>query len=216
MNKINRRTFLKSGAISGALGLLAHSGHASYLQIRNPTPPEIKGPFYPILAQKDKDFDLTRIEGAKGVAKGKIIVIRGQVLDTIGNPVEDATVDVWQANAAGRYRHPHDSNEAPLDPNFQGWAIVLSGKEGTFRFKTIYPGAYPVSDSWTRPPHIHFKVSKRGYIELITQMYFPGHKLNTSDLLLKRKGKEDKKLMIASIGEDKQEVYHYDIVLQKA
>ncbi len=216
MNKMDRRTFLKGGAISGASCLFASSAYASYLPKLNPTPPEIEGPFYPMLAQKDKDFDLTRIEVRQGVAKGKIIIIQGQVLDTDGNPVEDATVDLWQANAAGRYRHPHDSNEAPLDPNFQGWAIVPSGKEGKFSFKTVYPGAYPASDNWTRPPHIHFKVSKRGYIELITQMYFPGRKLNDSDLLLKRKSKEERKRMIASKVEDKPEVYAYDIVLQKA
>ncbi len=215
MDKMDRRTFLKGGVIGGALGLFASSAYASYLPKLYPTPPEIEGSFYPVLAQKDKDFDLTRIQGKQGVAKGKIIIIQGQVLDTDGNPVADATVDLWQANAAGRYRHPHDSNEAPLDPNFQGWAIVPSGKEGKFRFKTVYPGAYPASDKWTRPPHIHFKVSKKGYIELITQMYFPGHQLNDSDLLLKRKSKEERKLMMSSKVEDKPEIYAYNIILQK-
>ncbi len=216
MDIMDRRTFLRNRVIGGALGLFTSSAYASYLPKLNLTPPEIEGPFYPVVALKDKDFDLTRIEGKQGVSKGKIIIIQGQVLDTDGNPVGNATVDLWQANAAGRYRHPHDSNEAPLDPNFQGWAIVPSGKEGKFRFKTVYPGDYPVYVSWTRPPHIHFKVSKRGYIELITQMYFPGHKLNVSDLLLKRKSKEESKLMIASRVEDKPEVYAYNIVLQKA
>ena len=180
------------------------------------TPPEIEGPFYPVLAQKDKDFDLTRVEGKQGVAEGAPIIIQGQVLDTDGNPVEDVTVDLWQANAAGKYRHPHDSNDAPLDPNFQGWAIVPSGKEGKFRFKTVRPGAYPASVTWTRPPHIHFKISKRGYIELITQMYFPGHEFNDSDLLLRRKSNEERKLMIASRIENRPGVYAYNIVLQKA
>jgi len=216
MHKMDRRTFLKDGVVGGALGLFACSAYASYLPKLILTPPEIEGPFYPVLAQKDKDFDLTRIKGKQGVAKGKIIIIQGQVLDADGNPIKDATVDLWQANAAGKYRHPHDSNEVPLDSNFQGWAIVPSGKEGMFRFKTVYPGAYPVSDKWTRPPHIHFKVSKRRYISLITQMYFPGHELNDSDLLLKRKSKEERKLMIASKVEDKPEVYAYSIVLQKA
>ncbi len=211
MDETNRRTFIKSGVIGGALGLFASSAYAS-----SPTPKEIEGPFYPVMAQKDKDFDLTRIEGKQRVAKGKTIIIQGQVLDTDGNPVEDVTVDLWQANAAGKYRHPHDSNDAPLDPNFQGWAIVPSGKEGKFRFKTVSPGAYPASDNWTRPPHIHFKVSKRGYIELVTQMYFPGHELNDSDHLLKQKSEEERKLMIASRIEDRPDVYAYNIVLQKA
>ena len=211
MDTTNRRTFIKSGVVGGALGLFASFAYAS-----SPTPKETEGPFYPVMAQKDKDFDLTRIEGKEGVAKGKTIIIQGQVLDTDDKSVEDATVDLWQANGAGRYRHPHDSNKAPLDPNFQGWAIVPSGKDGAFRFKTVYPGSYPASDTWTRPPHIHFKISKKGYIEIITQMYFPGHELNDSDLLLKRKSKEERKLMIASKVQDKPETYEYNIVLQKA
>ena len=211
MDKTNRRTFIKSGVISGAIGLFSSSAYAG-----RPTPNETAGPFYPVIAQKDKDFDLTRIEGKQGVAKGKIIIIRGQVLDTDGKPVEDATVDLWQANAVGRYNHPHDTNNAPLDPDFQGWAIVQSGKDGVFRFKTIYPGAYPATDAWIRPPHIHFKISKKGYIEVTTQMYFPGEELNDSDLLLRDKSDEEHKLMIASSVKDKPETYEYNIVLQKA
>ena len=213
---MDRRNFLRHGVIGGAVALLANSVYANVLPRLIPTPPEIEGPFYPVLAQKDKDFDLTQVEGKQGVAKGKTIIIQGQVLDTAGSPIEDVTVDLWQANAAGRYRHPHDSNEAPLDPNFQGWAIVPSGKEGKFRFKTVKPGAYPASFRWTRPPHIHFKVSKRGYIELVTQMYFPGNKLNDSDRLLKRKSKEERKLMIAARIGDKPNVYAFNIILQKA
>jgi len=210
MGKMNRRNFIKSG-VGGALSLFASSVYAG-----SPTPEEIEGPFYPALAQKDKDFDLTRIEGKKGVAKGRIIIIHGKVLDTYGVPVEDAIVDLWQANAVGRYRHPRDSNKAPLDPNFQGWAIVPSGKDGKFRFKTVYPGSYPASYRWKRPPHIHYKVIKEGYIELITQMYFPGHELNGPDLLLKRKSKDERKLMIASRIRGNPETYEYNIVLKKA
>ena len=213
---MNRRNFLRHGVIGGAAALLANSVYANVLPRQISTPPEVEGPFYPVIAQKDKDFDLTQVEGKQGVAKGKTIIIQGQVLDTVGSPIEDVTVDLWQANAAGRYRHPHDKNEAPLDPNFQGWAIVPSGEEGKFRFKTVKPGAYPVSFRWTRPPHMHFKVSKRGFIELITQMYFPGNKLNDSDRLLKRKSKEERKLMIAARIEDKPDVYAFNIVLKKA
>ncbi|MDH3976529.1 MAG: protocatechuate 3,4-dioxygenase [Deltaproteobacteria bacterium] len=212
---MNRRRFLKAGLIIGASGLLVNRAFSKNRQKFSPTPPETEGPFYPLLAQKDKDFDLTRIKGKEGVAKGKIIFVEGRVLDREGNPLEDATVDLWQANAAGKYNHPHDKNPAPIDPDFQGWAIVPSGKEGTFRFKTIMPGLYPAAPNWLRPPHIHFKVSKKGYIELITQMYFPDHELNHSDLLLKRKSKEERKLMISSKVKDKPEVYDYNMVLEK-
>jgi len=211
MKNTNRRNFIKSGVVGGAFGLLA-----GYAEAGDSTPTEIEGPFYPVLPQKDKDFDLTKIDGRKGIAKGKIIFIHGQVLDTDGKPIEDATVDLWQANAAGRYRHPHDSNKAPLDPDFQGWAIVRSGKEGKFCFKTIYPGSYPASPGWQRPPHIHYQVSKKGYIELLTQMYFPGHELNGPDLLLKRKNKAERKMMIASQVQGDPVTYEYNIVLRKA
>lgn len=209
MDEKNRRTFLRNGLVGGVLSLLTGSAYAL-----RPTPKETEGPFYPLYAQKDKDFDLTRIEGSLGSAQGRIIFIHGKVLDTENNPIENATVDLWQANAAGRYRHPHDSNSAPLDPDFQGWAIVKSGKQGRFRFKTVFPGVYPASATWTRPPHIHFKISRTGYLELITQMYFPEHPLNNTDRLLQRKSKQEQKMMISSKISDSPETYEYNIVLQ--
>jgi protocatechuate 3,4-dioxygenase beta subunit len=209
-NETNRRLFIKRSLLGSALTLLPISAFSS-----EPTPKEIEGPFYPVVPQKDKDFDLTKVKDHAGVAKGKTVFIEGRILDTNDNPIENATVDLWQANAAGKYRHPHDSNKAPLDPNFQGWAIVKSGKDGIFRFKTIIPGSYPASDTWIRPPHIHFKVTKKGYLEIITQMYFPDHELNESDLLLKRKSKKEQILMIASKVKDKRDTLKYDIVLEK-
>ena len=208
---MKRRDFIKRGLVGGALGLFMGRVLAA-----RPTPAEIEGPFYPVLAQKDKDFDLTHIQGQPGAARGRVIVIHGRILDTEGRPVEDVTVDLWQANAAGRYRHLHDANKAPLDANFQGWAIVPSGKDGRFRFKTIYPGSYPASDTWVRPPHIHFKVSKRGYVELVTQMYFSDEILNERDILLHRKTPDERRLMIAArVGND-ADIYEYDVVLQRA
>jgi len=183
----------------------------------NLTPAEVEGPFYPIFPQKDKDFDLTHVEGKPGMAKGKVIWIEGLVVDAVGAPLEDVSVDIWHANAAGRYRHPRDKNiAAPVDPNFQGWAIVQTGKAGQFRFKTIMPGPYPASKEWMRPPHIHFKVSKRGYHVLTTQMYFPGHPLNDTDLLLQQKAPNQQKFMIASRISLNPETYRYQIVLQSA
>jgi len=206
----NRRTFLKGVLAVLPLGMFSRLLHAAH-----PTPSETEGPFYPVLAQKDKDFDLTHIHGRQGTAKGKVIFIEGWVTDTNGKAIEDATVDLWQANAAGRYRHHRDRNKAPLDPNFQGWAIVKSGREGRFRFKTIFPGIYPASAEWLRPPHIHFKVSKSGYAELTTQMYFPGHKLNDSDLLLMQKSNEEIERMIAQKKNAAIETYTYNIVLSR-
>ena len=213
--KLNRRNFFKYWLFGSALSLLPVESKSSQSNLLNPTPKEIKGPFYPVFAQKDKDFDLTRIEGRKKTAKGKIIYIEGKVIDTSGNSIEDATVDLWQANTYGRYNHPNESNSAPLDQNFQGWAIVPSGKDGGFKFKTIFPGSYPASRSWTRPPHIHFKVFKTGYVELVTQMYFPNQELNQKDLLLNRKSKIEQKQMISTLKSNNPETYSYNIILQK-
>jgi protocatechuate 3,4-dioxygenase beta subunit len=213
---MNRRSFLKTGA----LGSLAVAGQAigsnGNLTSGLQTPAEIEGPFYPVIAQQDKDFDLTKVVGRKAKALGQHIVIHGVVIDTEGNPVEGATVDLWQANAAGRYLHPHDSNPAPVDDNFQGWAIVPSGRSGGFRFRTVFPGIYPVGGGWSRPPHIHFKVTKKGYIELTTQMYFPGHPLNQVDRLLQRKSEQKQKLMIAEKSSDKPDTFYYQIIVEKA
>ncbi len=215
MKQPDRRNFIKMGLLSGALAPL-YSGANNTEQAK--TPAETAGPFYPITPQKDKDFDLTHIEGKTSPAAGELIFIEGVVVDTAGTPIEDVTVELWQANAAGRYAHPHDTNPAPLDPNFQGWAIARSGKQGGFRFKTIMPGAYPVSGSWSRPPHIHYKISKRGYIELTTQMYFQGHPLNQKDRLINRKTENEQKLMEAKKVSKARamDTYQYQIVLEKA
>ena len=214
MRKITRRFFTRIGLTAGITGGLSSIVRAGYLSTLSPTPLEIEGPFYPVTAQKDKDFDLTKIAGKTGVAKGQAIIIEGRVLQTNGDPIEAATVELWQANAAGRYSHPRDPNPAPLDPNFQGWAVVPSGQSGGFRFKTIFPGPYPAAQDWMRPPHLHFKVSKGGYVELITQMYFPGHELNETDRLLQRKGVAEQLLMIATAVPNKPNTYRYTIVLQ--
>ena len=208
--KTTRRDFIKAGLLGTIFGS-APLARANNLSV---TPAEIEGPFYPLTAQKDRDFDLTQIAGRKGTALGKIIFIEGVVYDVQGNPLENATVDVWQANAAGRYRHPRDANSAPLDPNFQGWAIVASGKAGEFKFKTVMPGAYPAARNWMRPPHIHFKVSKKGYKELTTQMYFPGHELNATDWLIQDKNAKEQQLMTATLIRTTPTTYHYQVVLQ--
>lgn len=111
-------------------------------------------------------------------------------------------VDLWQATSTVRYRHPDESGQNPLDPNFQDRAIVPSGQDGGFRFKTVFPGAYSTGWGWTHPSHIHFKISKPGFRPLTTQMHFPDQPLNTKDYLLRRKNEAERKLMIASLAND--------------
>ncbi len=216
---IDRRRFLGALGLAGASAACAGAGGTPEPDPeRAPTPPEIEGPFYPVQAQKDRDFDLTRVEGLDGVARGEQVWVGGRVIDQHGAPVEDAVVDLWQANAAGRYRHPEDPSRAPLDEHFQGWAIVRSGADGAFRFKTVVPGAYPAAAGWDRPPHIHFKVSKRGFVELVTQMYFPDQPLNDIDRLLLRKTPAERTAMIArraEPGADGLPLLDYVIVLER-
>jgi protocatechuate 3,4-dioxygenase beta subunit len=214
MKSIKRRSFIKGLAAGTSASVFATGLHA-----KQTTPEEIEGPFYPITPQKDKDADLTRVKGKSGVAKGEIIEVYGQILDQNANPVEDATIDIWQANTFGKYHHPHDENPKPIDENFQSWAIIQSGTDGLFKMKTVMPGEYPIPDStWVRTPHIHFKVGKLGYIQLITQLYFPNHPLNARDPLIINKTPEETEQMTAKlVTDDSADTprYRHDIVIEK-
>lgn len=215
MKKISRRKMIQFGVLSGLAGAFGVNGSiAKALQLM-PTPDETEGPFYPVQDQQDKDADLTQIDGHAVAAQGRYIIVSGRVQDVAGYPVVKAMLDIWQADANGRYRHPRDPNPAKADENFQGWAILRSDENGLFRFKTVMPGAYPASGVWTRPPHIHFKISKPGYRTLTTQMYFPDEKLNSSDLLLSAKPPAERAAMTARLiaQQGNWPVYEYNIVL---
>ena len=120
-------------------------------------------------------------------AIGQLILVRARVVDEDGAPVPGAVVEIWHCNAAGKYIHPNDSNDAPADPNFYGAARVTAGDGGLVQLRTIKPGAYPVPDSggWWRPPHIHFSVWGRVWLSrLVTQMFFQDEPLNEHDAIL--------------------------------
>jgi len=216
----SRRKFLGTGL--GVAAATAFIGGAAKASSGGLTAPVAEGPFYPIHKQSDRDADLTRFNDAAARAEGDLVIVEGQVLDNQGNPISGALVDVWQANAGGRYHHEKDPNMTPQDPNFQGWAQILTDDQGRYRFLTVRPGAYPVDGSWVRPPHIHFKVAKRGHHELITQMFFEDEPLNDVDNLFLALSKEGRKSVVAksSRGEtmDGEEalVCRFDIVLKRA
>ncbi|MDX2160288.1 MAG: protocatechuate 3,4-dioxygenase subunit beta [bacterium] len=130
------------------------------------------------------DADLTRNGVVNGEPLGERIIVTGRVLDEANRPVRDALLEIWQANAAGRYTHKLDQHDAPLDPNFSGVGRILTDANGEYRITTIRPGAYPWrnhTNAW-RPPHIHFSVFGRAFISrLVTQMYFPGDPLLAFD-----------------------------------
>src|SRR6266853_1319889 len=150
------------------------------------TPGQILGPFYPV-KPFDQNADLTKVAGRPGRAEGEILNVMGRVLNLKGEPVRSAKVEVWQANAHGRYTHPSDTNPAPLDPNFEGSAVLTTDSEGRYRFKTIKPSAYPAGPDRMRPAHIHFQVSGR-QDRLVTQMYFENDPSNATDPFLNSAG----------------------------
>jgi protocatechuate 3,4-dioxygenase beta subunit len=112
----------------------------------------------------------------------EIIELSGRVLGVDGAPIRGAIIELWQANAAGRYSNPVDKNPAPLDPNFIGVALLRSSADGRYSVRTIKPGSYPDPTGGRRAPHIHFDVTASEY-RLATQMYFPGEPLNDTDFL---------------------------------
>lgn len=185
---LSRRRWLIAGAaLPFALPALAASECAV-------TPAQTKGPFYPESWDADRDVDLTRLEGHAERADGEVIVVHGRVLGPDCAPLAGAIVDLWQANRQGRYAHSADPNPAPLDPHFQGAGRVVTGEDGRYRFRTIKPGAYalaylegrPREDAGFRPPHLHFRVMKRGFGELATQMYFAGDAHQDGDVVMSR------------------------------
>lgn len=181
----NRRQFIKLGGVSAA-GLLAFSSPFTKALAASCglTPPQTPGPFYPGEALFHHDNDLTQIQGHPA-AQGQVVYVKGKVLDGRCKPIADATVEIWQACVSGRYNNPKDTNPAALDPHFKYWGETSTNAQGEYIFKTIIPGAYPADSDWTRPPHIHFKVTRLGYHELVTQLYFKGDPLNEMDLILK-------------------------------
>ena len=180
----DRRKFLKLGA--GAAGFLAAATPIAkaFAASCGATPPQTSGPFYPGESQFKQDGDLTQIPGHSQRALGQVVYIRGKVVDARCSPVVGANVEIWQACASGKYNNPKDPNPAPVDPDFKYWGEAFTDQNGEYLFKTIIPGAYPADTDWVRPPHIHFKVTRLGYRDLVTQMYFKGDALNDRDLIL--------------------------------
>jgi protocatechuate 3,4-dioxygenase beta subunit len=189
---VSRRRLLKMALALGAVSLAtpirsAMAEDAPGFDPRGPmpTPDQILGPFYPVRKPTDGGTDLTHLPGRSGGAQGQVIYVMGRVLSVRGDPAPGVHLEIWQANAAGKYTHPHDRNKAPIDANFDGYANVVTDADGRYRFKTVKPGAYPVVGNYIRPPHIHFDVTGK-VNRLITQMYFPDEPLNAKDPLLQQ------------------------------
>lgn len=150
-----------------------------------PTLSELTGPVFGYDDVKEGDSDLLHQHAGEPI--GERIVVSGRVVDENGKPVPHTLVEIWQANAGGRYRHANDRYDAPLDPNFTGCGRALTDADGRYRFLTIRPGPYPWRNHYNawRPAHIHFSLFGRAFAQrLVTQMYFPGDPLIPYDPIL--------------------------------
>ena len=182
---------------------------------------EVTGPVYGHSKVRPEDSDLTRQHKADPL--GERIIVTGRVLDENGRPVRNTLIEIWQANAAGRYIHHGDQHPAPLDPNFTGAGRATTDNEGRYKFVTVKPGAYPWrnhKNAW-RPAHIHFSLFGPSFLtRLVTQMYFPGDPLIPLDPVFN--GTPDKKAaerMICRFALDATEPewalgYRFDIVVR--
>jgi len=196
-------------ALTGAVGVIAAAGPlARAAAPMRRTARQTTGPFYPRTKPSDSDADLTRVEGRDGIAQGQVIQVAGRVLNAAGLLLPGVAIELWQANTHGRYDHPGDHSDAPLDPNFQGYARLVTDAQGRYRFTTIKPAAYPAG-GFMRPPHIHFSVTGK-QDRLVTQMYFAGEPLNDSDPLLAQAGSGRESLII-TLGDS--HAANWDIVL---
>ena len=222
-NTFSRREMLEMAAALGCLAVNQSLPSVFAQEVkRRLTPEQVMGPFYPVIRPLDHDMDLTIIKGKRGHAQGKLIHLAGRVLNSKGEPVRGARIELWQANTHGRYAHPTDINPAPLDPNFQGYGLQITDSEGRYRFKTIKPGAYPinpVNPVNVRPPHIHFDVLGRND-RLVTQMYFPDEPLNEKDGIFRELG-SSKDAAIGKVLPPNKELepdsllINWDIILEK-
>ena len=214
------------------------SSHPGYVDpgykstaLRGPTKPliplkaslsELTGPVYGHESVVGLDADLTRNGRKGGEPIGERILVTGRVLDDMGRPQANTLVEIWQANAAGRYIHVVDQHDAPLDPNFFGGGRCVTDSEGRYRFYTVKPGAYPWGNhpnAW-RPQHIHFSLFGPAFVSrLVTQMYFPGDPLLALDPIFMATPEKARDRLVASFALDRTEPgfalgYEFDFVLR--
>jgi len=182
---------------------------------------ELTGPVYGHNPIGETDNDLTRHGPAE--PQGERIVVAGRVIDEDGRPLPNALVEIWQANAAGRYQHVGDNHPAPLDPNFLGAGRAITDDHGNYRFLTIKPGAYPWRNHYNawRPAHIHFSLFGSAFVSrLVTQMFFPNDPLIPLDPVLQSISDEQARARLVSafdlsLTEPEWALgYRFDIVLR--
>ena len=211
---VSRRRFVELSVSAAALGVLGTArATAEEDAVLRETADLSTGPFYPQQRLRETDADLTMLRGHRERATGQVVQLSGRVLNQRGVPLRDVRIEIWQANANGRYAHPSDPNtSAPLDPNFQGYASLRTDRDGHYRVTTIKPGPYPTARGDMRAPHIHFEVHGRTDRK-VTQLFFPGEPLNARDRLLNAVRRQDTLLAKVSTADESVLVATWDIVL---
>jgi protocatechuate 3,4-dioxygenase beta subunit len=168
----NRRQFITRVG----LGSLLFTVPGAFAEALVQTPAQTEGPFYPDHLPLDTDNDLLVINNSISPAVGDVSYVSGRILDSKGEPIRNALVEIWQCDNAGAYLHSKDTNKAKQDKNFQGFGRFITGATGEYLFRTIKPVPYP-----GRAPHIHFKIKRAGKDLLTTQCYIKGHPGNEKD-----------------------------------
>jgi protocatechuate 3,4-dioxygenase, beta subunit len=206
-----------------------HSAYVSSIK-RSPTKPQIRipftlsevtGPSFPLEIVQPKACDLTRQHS--GEPLGERIIVSGRVLDENARPLANTVVEIWQANAAGRYQHEVDRHDAPLDPNFTGSGQAITNERGEYRFVTIRPGEYPWRNHYNawRAAHIHFSIFGPSFAtRLVTQMYFPGDSLIPFDPIFNCTADEKARNRLISVFDWETTIpehalgYRFDVILR--
>lgn len=201
-------------------GYVVHEQRTPSRELPIVTPEQTIGPFFPRHLLQPGDEDLAAREPGGPRAQGEPIEIVGTVTDEAGTPAGGALIEVWTADAHGKYDHPTDTSSPPPDPAFKGYGRALTASDGAYRFVAIKPGAYPNPGyaDWLRPPHVHFSLHAAGVMQrLITQMYFPGEELNDIDPILNGIEDLDARATLIAIDEGEHQFgrrYRFDIVLR--
>jgi protocatechuate 3,4-dioxygenase alpha subunit len=168
------------------------------------------GPFFSIGLERLFDADIAGV----GV-KGERVAIEGRLLDGDGLPIRDAVIEIWQANSAGKYAHPDDTQDKPLEPGFQGFGRIPTNDDGVFRFTTIKPGPVPGLGGKTQAPHLVVGLMMRGLLKgLVTRAYFPGEVLNATDPVLQLIAPERRGTLIMQASPEHPELLRWEIRMQ--
>ncbi len=219
LQRLSRRGLLRSTMAVG-VGLAVPT--VAFGRQCEKTPAQAEGPFYMNTWDRIKPAphhnDLTWASDPSKKAEGEVIFLTGQVTDLDCKPLDGAVVEIWQACRTGRYAHIADPSPAWLDPNFRYFGEFVTDENGMYSFKTIKPGAYPVGSNWTRPAHVHFKVSAGLTTQMLTtQMYFAGDRHLGADRLLKNVPKPEQKRLIIEptrrSGANSEDLYTFDVHL---